>query len=304
MTLESLQKIINFNRDSGSDENDRNLINTSAGESSLFKSPSSTSPLKLAPIGHRKMSEKFRESRKRKRDEYEKEEIEKPNDGVDKIRQVFFKSTKICAESFKIFAMTNDFTASTLVSTKIVIHAIWKGRSIEVITNSDGIVEEIQCQPIRLFSATFINQKKSDSNDVRVCLETENIVHRDENLNVLKTFLNQKPILASKFVEQISRHSVSSAELDSEPFLPFIANVDWKLQNIRVEKSLKFMNGSDDVLENNEIYESTFDSDKTTDWLDERYEILIKLNTNKCELSLCRSSYAMSLKLFEFARSI
>lgn len=193
---------------------------------------------------------------------------------------------------------------SAPISTKVVIHAVWKGRSLRVITNSDGIVEEIQCHAIRLFSATFMRHKKSDSDDVRVCLETENIVDHDENLNTLKTFLNQKPILTSKFVEQISCLSVSSAELDLEPLLPFITNIDWKLQSIRVEKSLKLMNGSDDVLENNEIYESTFDSDKTTDWLDERYEILIRLNTNKCELSMCRSSYAMSLKLFELARKI
>lgn len=242
-------------------------------------------------------------SRKRKHDDSEQSFVS-ANNRRDNLRPTFFSSTKLSQTNFITFAKQNGFLVTVPQPLKVFINVEINNLEITIIANNFGVVEDVQHRKVCWLSTTFKRFKKNETEDVHCCFEVEEEHDRDENcLSSLKKylFLNNRSIFNSHFVKLINQVMINVEILPSNPLLP---DLNWKLQDMRVTRCVsRYENNLGDVLEFNEVFDGTFDSNYSFDWFEKRHEIEININPNQRNIELlCHSSYEMSLRLFNFSK--
>lgn len=230
---------------------------------------------------------------------------------VGGVRHSFYTITATTKEKVEWFANQNGFTACTSLYEKrpiirVNISVLWRSREMSIATDESGIVKSIHHRKVRWMSATFKRFKKSNSDDVRAYLEAKQELDEDENcLNTLKQYLDNRSIFTSDFVKKIGGQSdTANIDFPSNPLIPEILHLNWQFYVMRISKvSAAYENQKGDVLEFSEIFDGVFNSTGTFEWFEKSNELEIEMNMKqRSNESLCRESYVMSLKLFDFVK--
>lgn len=230
---------------------------------------------------------------------------------VGGVRHSFYTITSTSKEKVEWFASQNGFTSCTLAYEKkpiirVNISVLWRSREMSIATDESGIVKNIHHRKVRWMSATFKRFKKSNADDVRAYLEAKQGLDEDENcLNTLKQYLDNRSIFTSDFVKKIGgQPDTADIDFPSNPLIPEILHLNWQFYVMRISKqSAAYENQTGDVLEFSEIYDGVFNSTGTFEWFDKSNELEIEMNMKqRSNESLCRESYVMSLKLFDFVK--
>lgn len=284
---------------------------------SIFVVPSKESHLKnvsqelnLVPL--QQVKNASNENKKRRATEASEQLSMNRSKKVGGLRHTFYTITGTNKENVRLFANRNGFRCCGAFAgnqkkpIRVNIAAIWRSREISIATDELGIVKSIHHRKVRWMSATFKRFKKSNSDDVRSYLEAKNGLDEDENcLNTLKQYLDNRSIFTSDFVKQIGK-SEMSADIDfpTNPLIPEILHLNWQFYVMRIGKvDAAYENQNGDVLEFNEIYDGVFDSQGKFEWFEKHNELEIEMNMEqRRNETLCRDSYAMSLKLFDFVK--
>lgn len=259
----------------------------------------SAQPLKLSHI------KPLSKSRKRKLDESD----EQPNPSspltsdVTKLSQAFFPNAILSRDELNLFASRAGFNVTRSIPVKVLIHATCNKLEVTITTDRFGVVQDIQHSKVRWLSATFMRYRKQDSDDVRTCFDIEKKLNRDENSIFL--YLAKTLLFSPEFIKAINADFIDCKKLPKNPMMTEGLRVDWKLHNLRIQRCIsRYENTSGDSLEYNEVYDGAFDSERKVDWFEKkRNELRIDMSTIQDAEDLCRSSYNMSLKLFNFSKA-
>lgn len=300
-SLETIQSIINMN----DCENQNSRKGNTAEFPEFMTQSSSSTTVKVSPM------QLFKSNRKRRRSgksfspssSHHEPRLHK----IEDLRQSFFTNTSLDLNMIKEFASISGFKKNDSFSTTITIQATTHdGHDVSIVTDCYGIVTSINYLPERWFSSTFIRHQKRNSDDVRICLETEYILERDGKLDSLRKAYFKKNIFKTNFVEYINTKYIDPDSLIlKDPLVRDSCFLNMKLHNILIEKSIsRYSNESADFLEYNEVHEGNFYSDQYVDWLDRRYEMQIQMATNRTARELCRSSYELTKKLFNYSKPL
>lgn len=225
---------------------------------------------------------------------------------LDAMRHTFITQTLSSWENIELFANQNGFKRVLSYPTRVYISANWNSRDIKIITNSFGVVENIQHRKVRWFSATFKKFQSSSCQDIRAYLETQQELDQDENcLNSLKKYFEDRSIFHPDFVELINQHKTDVDELPSNPLLNEFVRQNWQFFHMRIVKYLAmYQNEAGDILEYIQVFNAAYGSDCNFDWQGKHNELQIQMNVNeRTNEDLCRNAYDTSLKLFSFLSS-
>lgn len=229
------------------------------------------------------------------------------------MRHTFCTAVWITEDELKLFAAQNGFTSSDPVATKVSITAAWQDRGMsstnfKISTDSFGVMQDIHHRKVRWLSTTFKRYEKTGSDDVRVYLETiQELDDVDEKrLLTLQQYLDNRSILNPDMVALINQNDPNNDKFFSitMPLIREMMNLNWKINVIRVVKcKLSFVNNDGDVVLLNEVRDGHFDTDGKFKWMGMHNELEGEINmANRSNEKICRDSYDMSLKLFEFIK--
>lgn len=117
--------------------------------------------------------------------------------------------------------------------------------------------------------------------------------------------MDNRSIFTSDFVKKIERNEMTDIdEFPTNPLIPEILHLNWKFFMMRINKVVSaYENQKGDVLELKEIYDGVFDTQGVFDWFEKHNELEIEMNMKqRSNETLCRESYEMSMKLFDFVK--
>lgn len=258
----------------------------------------STQTLKLSHI------KPLLKSRKRKRDESDEQPKSTSSVASDltKLSQAFFPNAMLQRDELNLFASHAGFNITPTIPVKVLIHATCNKLEVTITTDRFGVVQDIQHSKVRWLSATFMRYRQQDSDDVRTCFDIEKKLSRDENSIFL--YLAKTLLFSPEFIKAINAGVIDCKKLPKNPMMTEGLRVDWKLHNLRIQRCIsRYENTAGDSLEYNEVYDGSFDSERKVDWFEKkRNELRIDMNTIQDAEDLCRSSYNMSLRLFNFSK--
>lgn len=264
--------------------------------------------LELVPL---QAVKNFRNNRKRQKTVDASEQLSvNHSKKIGGLRHTFYTITSSTKERVDMFANQNGFRASAVACpskpVKVNITVMWRSREIAISTDELGIVKSIHHRKVRWMSATFKRFKKGNSDDVRTYLEAKQELDEDENcLNNLKLYLDNRSIFSSDFVRLINQNVTDVESLPKNPLINEILHLNWKFFVMRITKlNSVYENQKGDVLEFHEIHDGIFDSLGKFDWFEKHNELELDLNMKqRSNENLCRESYEMSMKLFEFVKN-
>lgn len=139
-------------------------------------------------------------------------------------------------------------------------------------------------------------------------LETSQELDDDDEkrLLTLQQYLDNRSILNPDMVELIKQNDPDNDEFFSitKPLIREMMHLNWKINVIRVVKCmLSFVNNEGDIILLNEIRDGHFNTDGKFKWIGRHNELEAEINmADRNNEKICRDSYDMSLKLFEFIK--
>lgn len=261
-------------------------------------------PVKLIPM---EVKQYFKIKRKQSKDAIDQLKNESKSRKSFGLRQSFFTTSATTEDELKRFASENEFKPCTPKPLRFQITVKWRSREIKIVINEKGVLENIHHRKVLWLSTTFKQHSKSQADDGRVYLETKQQPDEGEScLYKLIQNLRNRSTLNAELMKLINQDDADASQLPANPLTANLLNLEWKFSTIRIHKcKLAFKNIAGDVLELNKIFQGEFDSMKAVKWLpDKQNELEIDVNmTNRSNEELCRVSYDLSLKLFEFIKT-
>jgi hypothetical protein len=244
-----------------------------------------------------------------------KREIEAPESKATKralsMRNSFWPSWPHNHERTKEFAATNGFRQVQLeeIDYTASLSFLWRQRELKMLLDRRGVMLAIKHRNTRWLSATFNHFDKKNGDDVRVYLESRADLDEDEDvLDTVIRYLNGRSIFSESFAGQVARAQTGNLgddeELPSKPLISEILRFDWRFRSMRILCPLvKFVNDEGDLFWMHEVHDGIFNESRTFEWFEKHFEVEFKLNmANRSKLELCKRSYDMGLKLFDFTK--
>lgn len=200
---------------------------------------------------------------------------------------------------WEVPAEQNDFSCS--------ISLLFHQRELKMVCNRRGILQSIKHRNTRWLSATFNHVEKIDGIDVRVYLETRAELDDDEKvLETLISYLDGRSIFSETFLkqmEQVIDNEMLEECVNPKPLIPDMNTFNFTFQNMRhLTPLLKFVNAENDIFMLHKINDGIFNESRLFEWFNEHYEVEFNLNLERSDVELCKKSFDLSLKLFDYSK--
>lgn len=307
-TLKQVEKNIAFLEELFQLEQDANIAKDLKDSNLALVQDSSPFKDEMKPLSLMPLKEAKRKSTLKKK------EVEAPESKATRkamtMRNSFWPSWPRDLDTTRQFASANGFRQVPFeeIDYSCSIAFLWRQRELKMTCNRRGAIQTLTHRKTRWLSATFNHFDKKNGDDVRVYLEA--VAGLDDDENVLQNiipYLNGRPIFNEDFLCQIeraqSRELGDDEELSTKPLISDMLTFDWRFRSMRILcPLLKFDNDEGDLLFMHEVYDGIFNESRTFEWFDKHFELEFKLSLDRSDLELCKQSYNLALKLFDFTK--
>jgi hypothetical protein len=223
------------------------------------------------------------------------------------IRHSFYPIWLHGIERVKEFAAQNGFWQVPLVSddSYATISVYWRQRELVVSCDSKGMINHIRHRSVRWCSVTFKRFKEEGGDDVRCYLETRAPLQDDEDgdESALETIIDiiDGSVFTNEFLQEIK---LNEEIFTSKPLVPKMFDFNWRFRSMRrITPVLKFTNKEKDVFLLHQINDGMFRAESLMfEWFPQHNEFEMRLSMNRNDAELCKKSFDMSMKLFDFTK--